>query len=340
MSFLLAGFSHKTSPARIREPLAAAGPGALQRLLAERGWQESVVLSTCNRFEVYAAGEDVGALAGLLESSAGAGARGRSYRLQEGDAVRHLFRVAAGLDSLVLGETEILRQVKQAYESARDAGTTGKLSNVVFQRALFVGKAARTLTGISAGQPSAASAAVELARRLSGGLGSSAAMVLGAGDTAEKVVRHLRSAKVRRLLVSNRTGARAQALAALHEAETVRWEDFPALLPSVDVLVAATSSPAVLVDRPMVERSLAGRGDRPLFLIDLAVPRNIAADLQGFERVDLYGLEDLQAIVSEGAARRRAAFQAAEAIVEARAAELEAWMRSAAGGRETSLSHA
>lgn len=343
MSLFLLGVNHRTCPVEVRERLAALGADAMAGALREAGWPEAVVLSTCNRFEVYAVrppAEPARGLGQVLDGAAGVPASRYAYRRRDAEAAGHLFRVAGGLDSLVLGETEILGQVRQAYEAARDRGTTGKRTNVLFQRSLFVGKAVRSRTGISAGQVSVASAAVELARRIFGRLNRSSVLVLGAGDMAEKTVRHLSSAKVARIWIANRTWERAEALAAGLGAEAVPWEAFPARLAEADVVVSSTGAPTAILTRPLVEAVMAGRRGRPLFLIDIAMPRDVSEDVDRIEGVYLYAMHDLQGVVEENVSRRRGEIAAAEAILAEETARFGEWLRSLEDGREISLRHA
>lgn len=345
MPLFLLGVNHRTGPVEVRERLAALGADAVAGRLREAGWGEAVVLSTCNRFEVYAVRPSAAPAAGLeevLDRAAGVAASSYAYRRRGAEAAGHLFRVAGGLDSLVLGETEILGQVRQAYEAARDRGATGKRTNVLFQRSLFVGKAVRSRTSISAGQVSVASAAVELARRIFGRLDRSSVLVLGAGDMAEKTARHLSGAKVSRIWIANRTRERAEALArSLGEAaEAVPWEAFPARLAEADVVVSSTGAPAAILTRPLVEAVMAGRRGRPLFLIDIAMPRDVSEDVDRVEGVYLYAMQDLQGVVEETVSRRRGEIAAAETILAEETARFGEWLKSLEDGREISLRHA
>jgi glutamyl-tRNA reductase len=303
-----------------------------------------VVIATCNRFEVYAVGAAEGpelqaSLAAFLDSHAGLPVSPFLVRREGAAAAKHLFAVASGLDSLVLGECEILSQVKTAYEAALESGTTGKLTNVLFQRALFVGKAVRGRTGISEGQISVASVAVEMARRIFGDLSQSRVLVLGAGETAEKTARHLLSAKVAGLHIANRTWDRAAALAAALKADPVRWEAFPRLLPKVDVVVASTAAPEPVLTVPMAREALAGRGGRSLFFVDIAMPRDVEEGVGALDDAYLYTLSDLGALAAENAAKRGGEYAAASAVVEGAAAAFSGWLESVRAGREVSLRH-
>ena len=344
MTLVAVGLNHQTCPLAARERLAALGAASAREALAARGWREVVVLATCNRFEVYAVGVGTGpelsdALAAFLDGHAGREVSPHLYRFADAEAARHLFTVAAGLDSLVLGESEILGQVKAGYEAAFESDTTGKLTNVLFQRALFVGKAVRGRTGISEGQVSVASVAVEMARRIFGELSASRVLVLGAGETAEKTARHLLSAKVSGLHIANRTWDRAAALAADLKADPVRWEAFPRLLRKVDVVVASTSAPEPVLTVPMAREALAERDGRPLFLVDIAMPRDVAEGVGDLDGAYLYTLSDLGALAAENADKRRGAFTAALAVVSEASASFGGWLESVRSGREVSLRH-
>ena len=341
MKLTLLGFSHKTAPIGLRERLAVLSAPRLFTALREEGMPEAVLLSTCNRFELYlSGGEREAAALALLERLAGVPLGGCAAPRAGREAVRHLFAVASGLDSLVVGETEILGQVKGAYEAAREAGMTGKHCNVLFQRALYVGKKVRSDTAIAVGQTSVASAAVQLAESIFGNLSGSEVLILGAGAMAELTAQHLLSQKVSRLLISNRTWERAEALAGRFSAEPVPWESFPRALSRVDIVIASTGSPTPVVTREMVASILKARSGRSLFIIDIAMPRDVEEAVHGLEHVYLYRLEDLEAIVAKNLKNRAGELDRAWRLVEDKATEFAAWQESVAQGREISLKHA
>ena len=338
------GVNHQTCPVALRERLAVLGAASAREALAAAGWKEVVVLSTCNRFEVYvvsdrSAAETGAALQKFLGEHAGTEASPYLYERHDGAAARHLFTVAAGLDSLVLGECDIINQVKSAYESALESDTTSKLTNVLFQRALFVGKAVRSRTGISLGQVSTASVAVEMARRIFGDLSGSRALVLGAGEMAERTARHLLSAKVSGLHIANRTWERAAALAASLRADPVRWEAFPRLLSKVDVVVSSTGASEPVLTRAMVQDAIDKRGGRSIFLIDIAMPRDIEEGAESLDGAFVYTLADLAGLARENAERRKGEFSAADALVDEASRDFGAWLESVRLGREVSLRH-
>jgi glutamyl-tRNA reductase len=337
-------WSHKSSASAARESLAAV---PVEKVLAElkaRGFSEAVAVSTCNRFELYAAGAperapDAAALLDALSELAGGSVADEVEAREGADAVRHLFAVACGLDSLVVGESEILGQVKTGYEIAKSAGMTGKRLNVLFQRALYVGKKARSETAIAAGSLSVPSVAVQLAESIFGRLEGKKALILGAGAMAELAAKHLAARGIGGLTVANRTWERAYTLAARFHGEAVKWENFPDALAQADVVISSTGAPTAVLTRAIVEAASRRRGGRSLFLIDIAMPRDIEESVHKLDGVFLYRLEDLESIVAKNMSSRVEAVAAARAIVEAKAAEFDAWARSLASGHEISLRH-
>jgi len=344
MKLVSLSWSHRARASAAREALAGV---PVPRVLAElkaRGISEAAALSTCNRFEVYVAGradQDLAAtkLVAILEDLAGCSVGEHAEVREDADAISHLFAVASGLDSLVVGETEILGQVKTGYEGAKAAGMTGKRLNVLFQRALFVGKKVRTETALGAGAASVPSVAVQLAETIFGRLEGKSALILGAGAMAELAAKHLARRGVSKLSVANRTWERAYALAARYQGEAVRWEDFPAELERADVVIASTGSPSAVLTRAVVEEAVRRRGGRSLFLIDIAMPRDIEESVHEIGGVYLYRLEDLEAIVAKNMASRMVAVAAARRVVDEKAAEFGEWARSLSTGKELSFKH-
>jgi glutamyl-tRNA reductase len=337
-------WSHKSSAAAAREALAGVPVQRVLAVLKERGISEAVAVSTCNRFELYAADPTDQAaptrtLLEVLAELASASVEAEVEAREGLEAVRHLFEVAAGLDSLVVGESEILGQVKTAYEAAKNAGMTGKGLNVLFQRALFVGKKARTETGISVGSASVPSVAVQLAESIFGQLTGKAALILGAGAMAELAAEYLVAKGIGRLHVANRTWERAYALAARYQGEAVVWEEFTHALVEADVVISSTGAPQAVLTREIVSSAMKRRKGRSLFLIDIAMPRDIEESVHKLEGVYLYRLEDLESIVAKNLSSRAAAMDEARKIVEAKAAEFDAWVRSVGTGHELSLRH-
>lgn len=322
--------------------LAIVPAAKVFELLKSEGVNEAVVLSTCNRFELYFCDErerEAGWASELLERLSGAPVEGDSYLLGDGAAVEHLFTVASGLDSLVIGETEILGQVKAAYEQAKAAGMTGKRTNVLFQRALFTGKKVRSDTAIAVGQTSVASVAVQMAETIFGTLSRSEVLILGAGQMAEMTARHMLSKKVAKLTISNRTWERGKALADTLQAAALAWEHFPSALEGVDIVIASTGSEKPILHRAAVEAAMQRRGGRSLFIIDIAMPRDVDEDVHGLEHVYVYRLADLEAIAQKNLSCRGQEMQNAQALAGAKAREMSEWLEALAAGREVSLKH-
>src|SRR5690606_1830218 len=297
-------------------------PGALAALHAQPGVREVVLLSTCNRTELYAAADDDGKALDAWLASHPADDQGMRqdlgaylYRYEGAAAVRHLFRVATGLDSLVLGEPQILGQVKQAWASARGAGTLGGQLDRLFQQAFVTAKRARTDTRIGANPVSVASTAVRLAQESFARPGDSAVLLVGAGETIELVARHLAQAGVKRLLVANRTLAHAQALASRHGGVALPLEELERHLAEADIVFSATASREPLIRRAQVEAALARRRHRPMLLMDLAVPRDIEPEVAALADAFLYTIDDLERVAAENRASRRDAAEAAEPSV-------------------------
>lgn len=325
MSVLVLGLSHHTAPVSVRERFAFPDkqvPEALARLRAS-GWaQEAVIVSTCNRVELYVATSRPAAetFAGLHQFLLEARGQtepvdGVCYRLTEPDSVRHLFRVAAGLDSMVLGETEILGQLKRAYGLALEHGHTGPVLNRLFQSAFNVAKQVRTQTAIQRGSVSVGSVAVELAEKIFHRLADQDVMVIGAGDTSEKTARALLSRGARSILVANRSHDRAQALAAQLGGRAIRFEEWEAFFQQVNIVISSTSAPHYILDRAKLEPLMRRRRGRPLLLIDIAVPRDVDPAVNQMENVYLYNIDDLQSIADEYLRQRQNEVQRAEAII-------------------------
>lgn len=339
MKLVSLSWSHRAKASAAREALAAV---PVERVLAElksRGVGEAAALSTCNRFELYAVAAAPGALLGALEDLAGAPLAEHVESREDEAAVGHLFAVASGLDSIVVGETEILGQVKTGYEAAKTAGMTGKRLNVLFQRALYVGKKVRTETAIAAGSASVPSVAVQLAETIFGKLDGKTALILGAGAMAELSAKHLCARGAKGLTVANRTWERAYQLAARYQGEAVRWEDFPRELERADIVIGSTGAPNAVLTKDLVAAAVRRRGGRSLFVIDIAMPRDVEDSVNELDGVYLYRLEDLEAIVAKNMASRADCVAAARRVVETKAAEFGAWARSLASGKELSLKH-
>ncbi|TLX21021.1 glutamyl-tRNA reductase [Thermomonas fusca] len=325
MSLYVLGINHQTAPVSLRETVAF-GPDTLRQALAslraQAGVQEAVLLSTCNRTELYARSDNgPDALANWLagQQRAGDALHAYLYRHDEADAVRHLFRVATGLDSLVLGEPQILGQVKQAWNDARDAGSLGGPLDRAFQQAFATAKRARTETTIGRNPVSVASTAVRLAQESFARLDESDVLLIGAGETIELAARHLVAGKVRRLLIANRTLAHAQDLARRHGGFALPLEELDRHLAEADIVISATAARQPILQRAQVEQALRSRRHRPMLLLDLAVPRDIAEDVASLRDVFLYTVDDLERAIEDNRAARRNAAEQAEAIIEVHA---------------------
>jgi glutamyl-tRNA reductase len=326
MDLLVAGLSHHTAPLALRERIALPPeetPTALDRLVHDAGFPEGLILSTCNRTEVYVrgAGEDASrrafAFFEKLRPSAWAALRPHVRVMDGDDAVRHLFRVAAGLDSLVLGEPQIARQMSDAYDLACSAGAAGPLLRRAVPRALQVGKRVRTETGIGRGIASVAGAAAGLAERVFRDVLSCAVLAIGAGETVETALAALRRDATGPLVVANRTAARAEALVARFGGTAAPLSDVARLAAQADVVVAATSAPEPLLRAAELAPHLAHRGARPLLVLDLGVPRDVEPAVGELPGVYLHTIDDLHAIAERGRAERAAEAPKAEAIVSA-----------------------
>lgn len=332
MNFLVLGLSHRTSPIELRERLAF-GAAAAERAMAELKDSgiaaEGVIVSTCNRVELYVASklsatEASGRLRDFLLTGRGVSQPlgGELFALPQQAALEHLFRVAAGLDSLVLGETEILGQLKQAYQAALAGGHTGRVLNKAFQTAFSIAKLIRSQTGIQRGQTSVASVAVELAESVFGSLTDRDVMVVGAGDTSEKTARALLSRGARSLIVSNRSFERANVLAQELGGRAIRFDDWEREFAGIDIVISSTSAPHFILDRPRLERLARNRASRPLLLIDIAVPRDIDPAVKAMAGVFLANVDDLQSTAAGHARARRAELAVCETIVQERARSL------------------
>jgi glutamyl-tRNA reductase len=331
MKIFVAGVSYRTAPVEVREQLAVTSSHLAEqacRLQVEGELDEVVLLSTCNRVEIYGVKRlESGPSCSLLKALGGSELdfRLRGYVRESDEAVRHLFRVASGLDSMVLGETEVIGQVKTAYEEARAAHLTGGVLNRLFQKAFQTAKEIRSQTSIGRGATSVGSVAVELAERIfHHDLSQHKVIIIGAGQLGEICVRHFAKKGARSILVSNRSFDRAVELARQFGGEAVRFEACLEAVTHVDIVVAATGCPNTLLRRIDVENLMRRRKNRPLFLIDIAVPRNIDAHVQSLEGVYLYNIDDLQALVRENVGFRQQDLAKCDQIIDARASALMA----------------
>ncbi len=320
MKLLLAGVSHKTAPVEVRERLAvpvAAIPRALETLLAWPGMAEGMILSTCNRVEICVTSQDdVDPFPALTDVMTGASGLGPELYHYEGrEAIHHLFRVASSLESMVLGEPQILGQMKAAYAISKGAGALNGLLESVLTRAFGVAKRVRSETGIGEMAVSVSYAAVELARKIFGSLNGRKVMIVGSGKMSQLAARHLRRSGASHIFVTNRTGERAAEMAALFQGTAVEYSRFAAMLPEVDILIASSGAPHYILSKDDVQRAISVRKNRPMFLIDIAVPRNIDPEVDKVDNVFLYDIDDLQGVVNANLAKRMKEAERAEEIV-------------------------
>ncbi|EAT12853.1 glutamyl-tRNA reductase [Bermanella marisrubri] len=335
MALITLGINHKTAPVALREKVAFSPdhlPQQLRQAGSEVGVEEIAVLSTCNRTEVYCAGE---ASAEVLlqwlqqvhqiplEQLADC-----HYALEGEAAVQHLMRVASGLDSLILGEPQILGQMKSAYAVAQEAGTVGPELGRLFRQTFTIAKQVRTQTAIGENPVSVAYAAVNLAQRIFSQLSQSKALLIGAGETIDLVARHLMDAGVKEITVANRTLERAEALAQQFNAKAILLSDIPDHLPNADIVISSTAAPLPILGKGTVERALKKRKHAPMFMVDIAVPRDIEEEVDELDDVYLYTVDDLKDIIEENVRQRQNAAKDAEEIIEVGSADFMRQLRT------------
>ena len=338
MTLLALGINHKTAPVALRERIAFSPETldqALESLLAQPMVQGGVVLSTCNRTELYLSVEERENLQEALvrwlcdyhhlrEDEV----RQSLYWHEDNDAVSHLMRVASGLDSLVLGEPQILGQVKKAYaDSHRGHGNASELERM-FQKSFSVAKRVRTETDIGASAVSVAFAACTLARQIFESLSTVTVLLVGAGETIELVARHLREHKVQNMIIANRTRERAELLANAVGAEVIGLSEIDERLKDADIVISSTASPLPIIGKGMVERAMKARRNKPMLLVDIAVPRDVEPEVGEIANAYLYSVDDLQSIIQHNLAQRKAAAVQAETIVAQETSEFMAWLRA------------
>ncbi|MDE2316988.1 MAG: glutamyl-tRNA reductase [Xanthomonadaceae bacterium] len=336
MPLIALGLNHLTAPVSLREQVAFdahAASEALHELTREPGVEEAMILSTCNRTELYV-GVAEGAehvpqawlnrhhrlTPGKLDEFL--------YRHDEDDAVRHMFRVATGLDSMVLGEPQILGQVKDAYQIARDAHTLKAPLDRLLQHTFAVAKRVRTETRIGAHTVSVAFTAVRLAEQVFADLREACVLLIGAGDTIELAARHLADKQARRMIVANRTLETAQELASRYGGYAIALADLPQHLAEADIVISSTAARQPVVTRGMVEQALAARRRKPVFMVDIAVPRDIEPGVAELPDVYLYGIDDLQQVIDDNRRNRAAAAREADAIIDLQVDRYMAWRRA------------
>jgi glutamyl-tRNA reductase len=330
MKLLLTGLSHHSAPVEVRERLAIPDSALAEALAALRQRtqaDEALILSTCNRVEIAITAEQDAAAGALREFLAGYNAASADsgagtlddylYQLSERDAIRHIFRVAASLDSMVLGEPQILGQMKAAHAAARECGALHGILDDVLTRAFGVAKRVRTETGIGRSAVSISYAAVELARQIFGDLKGKTVLLVGAGKMSELAARHLHGSGCERILVTNRTRSRADEMAQLFSGRVIDYENWKPRLAEMDIVIASSGATDYILRRDELRRALEKRRNRPMFLIDIAVPRNIEPAVDELENVFLYDIDDLGRAVEQNVKARQKEAEEAEQIIEA-----------------------
>ncbi len=338
MAFLALGINHKTASIAVRERVAFIPERlveALQQLCQQSNCREAAILSTCNRSELYLEqeqldSESVLAWLGTFQGISLEELRTCAYVHSDDEAVRHMMRVASGLDSMVLGEPQILGQMKSAYAVAREAGTVGSMLGRLFQSTFSTAKSVRTDTAIGENPVSVAFAAVSLAKQIFTDLHRSQALLVGAGETITLVARHLHEQGVKRIVVANRTLERASSLAEQFGAHAVLLADIPAELVNSDIVISSTASQLPILGKGAVERALKLRRHKPIFMVDIAVPRDIEPEVGELDDVYLYSVDDLQQVIAENLKSRQGAAEAAEELVAAGAADFMLRLRALA----------
>ncbi|MFU9138681.1 glutamyl-tRNA reductase [Erwinia tasmaniensis] len=338
MTLLALGINHKTAPVALRERVTFSPETldqALNSLLAQPLVQGGVVLSTCNRTELYLSVEQQENLQEQLvkwlcdyHGLSADDVRKSLYWHQGDEAVSHLMRVASGLDSLVLGEPQILGQVKKAYADSHRGHSHSSELERMFQKSFSVAKRVRTETEIGASAVSVAFAACTLARQIFESLATVTVMLVGAGETIELAARHLRQHDVQKLIIANRTRERAQTLASEVGAEVIGLAEIDSRLAEADIIISSTASPLPIIGKGMVERALKQRRNQPMLLVDIAVPRDVEPEVGKLANAYLYSVDDLQAIIESNMAQRKAAAIEAETIVLQESGEFMSWLRA------------
>ncbi len=338
MHLFLLGVSHKTAPVELRERLDFSSRdlgGAVEALASRPGAAESAVLSTCNRSELYVAAEnverakeDLVAFLSEYHQLSSDTFLPHVFAREDADAVRHLFRVAAGLDSLVVGEPQILGQVKEAYAIAAERHSSGPLLTKLFHSSFAVGKRVRTETALGEGAVSVSYTAVQLARKIFGKLTGRNVLVIGAGEMGKLTAQHLRTQGVGEIVITSRTFGRAQELAHTVAGTAAPWADLMTVLARADIVITATGSQVPILSRADIESVIGRPRHDPLFIIDIAIPRDVDPDAGNIEQVFLYNVDDLQMIVKENLSRRSAEMDRAELIVAEEVGRFMAWHRS------------
>jgi glutamyl-tRNA reductase len=337
MPLLALGINHKTAPVNIREQVAFPPEhlsAALLDLRSNGGAAEAAILSTCNRTELYCTLDNINNVDRTMDwlshyhTLSPAQLKPYVYHHPDHEAVRHMLRVASGLDSMVLGEPQILGQVKTAYQTANEAGTLGSLLERLFQHTFSVAKRVRTDTAIGESPVSVAFAAVSLSKQIFADLSEQKALLIGAGETIELVARHLHENSIHRIIVANRTFERARALASHYGGYAISLDEIPRHLAEADIVISSTASSNFILDYHLVKQALKARKHRPVFMVDIAVPRDIDPQVAKLEDAYLYTVDDLQDIIAENIRSRQNAAKQAEEIVDTQVDHFMAWIRA------------
>jgi glutamyl-tRNA reductase len=336
MPLLTIGLNHKTAPVHIRERVAFAPehlPEVLLSLTAQAQISEAAILSTCNRTEVLCCVDNINSTVIIdwfrnYHKLTATEVAPYLYIYPEQEAVRHVLRVASGLDSLILGEPQILGQLKSAYSTARQSGTIGKLLGRLFQHTFSVAKQVRTDTAIGASSVSVAFATVSLAKQIFTDLTQHTALLIGAGETIELTARHLKENGIKRLIIANRTLARAEALVKEFEGAAITLEEIPSYLAEADIVISSTASPLPILGKGAAERAIKQRKHQPILMVDIAVPRDIEPEVGELDDVYLYTVDDLHEIIQEGLRSRQEAALQAEEIIDSQVHHFMGWLRS------------
>ncbi len=336
MSITAIGLNHKTAPVDVREHLTF-GPdiivAALRNIVENLGVKEAVILSTCNRTELYCVtnGQSRSQICHWMSQFHGIDAAMVNpylYSHDDEEAVAHLLSVSSGLDSLVLGEPQILGQVKQAFQTAKEAGTTGKLLQRLFQHTFSAAKQVRTDTAIGSSPVSVAFAAVSLAKQIFSDTSNQTALLIGAGETIELTARHLHQQGIKRIIVANRTLEKAHELASQFDGYAIALTELPHHLAEADIVISSTASPLPVLGKGTVESALKQRKHQPIFMVDIAVPRDVEPEVSNLEDVYLYTVDDLQEVIQDNLRSRQEAAEQASEIVDMQTHEFMSWLRS------------
>ena len=336
-TIVLIGVNHKTAPVEVREPMALKGLDRepLELFRSVDHVREVLFLSTCNRVEVLftssSPGESLAGLKGIWAEKSGLPLgvlEEHLYEYRDEDAIRHLFMVASSLDSMVVGEPQILGQLKDAYRHASEQKTTGMVLNRLLHKAFSVAKRVRTETKIGSQAVSISYAAVELARKIFGELGDKVAMLIGAGEMAELAAQHLRAGGIKRLIIANRTLERAVELSHELGGEAIGLDEIEDAMIEADIVISSTGAPGLVLTKEQVKRTMRPRRHRLLFLIDIAVPRDIDPGVNDIENVYLYDIDDLKGVVEENKEQRAKEAKKAERMVEAEVLKFLSWMKT------------